>query len=273
MSVNKGVAAAQRKRTTTPQEQPRQRVPQPSINSSQMFGNQQQQPPQGRPAQQQYAQQQPNADEIEGIASISKMTIPQAITLITLRLGQTETRMQQLYKMQYEQRQGQGPHNADGNDNMILVDKEVIDSITQRLDELDQQTQQPSSENSQSTISSTDVALLKQQFETVKHVTSQNKIAMNSISKDYKQSIATFRKELGELKSQLSELQILMFDTSKQVLAISLGQRSDEGMDDAEEDEEENEEENEEEDEEEDEKEINPSKYTVLIEEGLTGDQ
>ena len=266
MSVNKGVAAAQRRRTTT-QEPPRQRMPQPSINSSQMFGNNASGPPQpGRPGQQQQQQQHP--DETEGIAGISKMTIPQAITLITLRLGQTETRMQHLYKLQYEQ--GHNVNNSgEGHENMILVDKEVIHSITQRLDELDQRIPELNTDNSQA-ISSTDITLLKQQFETVKHVTTQNKISMNSISKDYKQSIATVRKELAELKTQLSELQILMFDTSKQVLSLSLGHvEEDNEITNIDKDEDENEDE----DVDVESSVISNSNFQTLLEEGIIGDQ
>jgi hypothetical protein len=76
------------------------RGPQPSINSSQMFARQGQ-VPSGRLAgqhasmqqqnmQKQNYQQQQQQVQADKLSSVSKMTIPQAITLITLRLGAVE---------------------------------------------------------------------------------------------------------------------------------------------------------------------------------------
>jgi hypothetical protein len=105
MSANRSVQAAQRRRAG-PTSEPGipGRGPQPSINSAQLFANQArpgQGPsmPTGRLAgqqaemQQKQQMQQMQQQKTEGISSVSKMTIPQAITLITLRLGALESKI------------------------------------------------------------------------------------------------------------------------------------------------------------------------------------
>jgi len=121
MSANRAVQAAQRRRAGPPDPQPPGRGPQPSIHSAQAFYPQQPPAVGGRLAgqhhaqlqqqqhQQRYQQQQQqqrysapqNQYQEEpatatGIHGISKMTISQAITLITLRLGAVETKLMEM---------------------------------------------------------------------------------------------------------------------------------------------------------------------------------
>jgi len=96
MSSNRSVQAAQRRRSGAPE--PQRSTPQPSINSAQMFANQTRtgQGPNinpGRLAAQQVNMQQQIPQSTETISSVNKMTIPQAITLITLRLGAVESKL------------------------------------------------------------------------------------------------------------------------------------------------------------------------------------
>jgi len=110
MSANRSVQAAQRRRAGPTNSEPGipGRTPQPSINSAQMFANQQrggQGPniPNGRLAGQQAAMQQKQMQQqsyqqgeeqkIDKLSSVNKMTIAQAITLITLRLGAVESKL------------------------------------------------------------------------------------------------------------------------------------------------------------------------------------
>ena len=151
MSGNRSVQAAQRRRAGGPEPAAPGRGPQPSINSSQMFASQgQSQPSQGQSQprsgqvpsgrlagqhaqlQQQQMQQQQMSDsqQASGIAGISKMTFAQAVTLITLRLGKVET---QLYQMSNDSMSNThngmfNPEMEEGNENMVLIDKSIIDS-------------------------------------------------------------------------------------------------------------------------------------------------
>ena len=100
MSANRSVQAAQRRRAGPPEAG---RGPQPSINSAQMFAKQgsNQNVASGRlqgavqkqvqPQVQPQVKQQPQ--QPEKLSNVSKMTIPQAITLITLRLGAIESKL------------------------------------------------------------------------------------------------------------------------------------------------------------------------------------
>ena len=144
MSQNRAVQAAQRRRAGGPEPAAPGRGPQPSINSSQLFSQSQQQGQQGqgqmRPGtngrlagqqaqlQQQQMQQQMKQQMSEprdqGLASVNRMTLAQAITLITLRLGKVETHLQEHDNSQMS---GSG------------LDSGIIDVIMSRLDALESQ--------------------------------------------------------------------------------------------------------------------------------------
>jgi hypothetical protein len=147
---------------------------------------------------QQQQMQQPNAS---GLANINKMTLAQAITLITLRLGKVET---QLFNVL-----GQGSSSGfTGDDDHILVDKSVIQSLISRIDALEKK---PSASSNQ------DITLLKQQFETIKPIVVQSKTMNNAL----KQQIEVLKTELTETKELLSALQNLTMDNSNKLLAFS----------------------------------------------------
>ena len=222
MSANRSVQAAQRRQTKTPDPPPPGRGPQPSISSSQMFAagaNQRMGPGSGqvsgRLAGQQAAlsqkqmmeqakeqQQQSNA-----IGGINKMTIPQAITLITLRLGKVETQLL-----------NGSSFNSDGNsecdDDHILVDKNVIQSLIGRIDALEKKSGSNSGLNANS---NQDIALLKQQFETIKPIVVQSKNTSTAL----KQHLDQLRAELSETKELIAALQNLTMDNSTKILAFN----------------------------------------------------
>ena len=223
MSANRSVQAAQRRRAT-PQEggMPGSKGPQPSINSAQLFANQARpgsgpNMPTGRLAGQQAAlqqkqmqqpQQQQQQQQPEGISGVSKMTIAQAITLITLRLGAVETKMMAL---EHESPQGTGA-SFDGQENMVLIDKNVIQSIVSRLESLEKR----STTGTGSSVSGPEVALLKQQFETVKQAVIQTK----GVTTTMKTQVDSLKNELIETRELLSALQNLTMENSQKLMGF-----------------------------------------------------
>ena len=219
MSANRSVQAAQRRRAG-PQEGgiPGTKGPQPSINSAQLFANQARpgsgpNMPTGRLAGQQAAMQQKqmqqqHQQQPEGISGVSKMTIAQAITLITLRLGAVETKMMAL---EHESPQGTGT-SFDGQENMVLIDKNVIQSIVSRLESLEKR----STTSTGSSVSGPEVALLKQQFETVKQAVIQTKGATVTM----KTQVDSLKNELIETRELLSALQNLTMENSQKLMGF-----------------------------------------------------
>jgi hypothetical protein len=214
MSANRSVQAAQRRRAGPPETAPPGRGPQPSINSSQMFAaGQQQRPVTGRLAGQQAAQtqkqmmDQQQANNTSGSAAlggINKMTIAQAITLITLRLGKVETQL--LNKLSSNS-------NFTEEEDHILVDKNVIQSLISRIDALERR---PTGSATASP-SNQDILLLKQQFETIKPIVIQSKTTSTTL----KQQFDTLKNELNETKELVTALQNLTMDNSNKILAMT----------------------------------------------------
>lgn len=219
MSANRSVQAAQRRRAGPPEPAAPGRGPQPSINSSQMFAsnaNQRMGPGSGqvsgRLAGQQAAlsqkqmmeqqKQQMSNNSSEALGSINKMTIAQAITLITLRLGKVETQLIN------------GPTSSGlEDDDNVLVDKTLIHSLISRIDALEKRPQ-GSSANANS---NQDIMLLKQQFETIKPIVIQSKNSLPAL----KQQVDTLKTDLNETKELLTALQNLTMDNSNKILAFN----------------------------------------------------
>ena len=224
MSANRSVQAAQRRRTGPPDAGIPGRGPQPSINSAQMFANQAkpgQGPsmPTGRMAGQQAAlqqqqQQQQQAyqqkqQQKEGLSSVSKMTVPQAITLITLRLGAIESKLINTPES----------HSV-SMDEKLDIDSGIVQTIMSRLESLEKR-----SSSSNGTVSTPELNLLKQQFETVKQAVVQSKGATTSLVKEnvlLKTQVENLRKELTETKELLAALQNLTMDNSQKILELSV---------------------------------------------------
>jgi hypothetical protein len=227
MSANRSVQAAQRRQTKTPDPPSINRGPQPSISSSQMFAagaNQRMGPGSGQvsgrlagqqaalsqkqmmeQAKEQQQQQQSNA-----IGGINKMTIPQAITLITLRLGKVETQLL-----------SGSSFNSDGNsdcdDDHILVDKNVIQSLISRIDALERKSTTTGLTPGLNANSNQDIALLKQQFETIKPMVIQSK----NTSATLKQHLDQVKTDLNETKELVVALQNLTMDNSTKISAFN----------------------------------------------------
>jgi hypothetical protein len=128
------------------------------------------------------------------------MSVAQAITLITLRLGRVEQQLQQ-----YDP-----SSNTLSNEN---VDSSLIDSILQRLYTLEQQDPNISSD-------SQDLSNIKQQIESIKAnvLGIRNIFAMNGkVLDSYKVEIDSLKAELLETKNLLHILQNDKFDENDQV--------------------------------------------------------
>ena len=249
MSANRSVQAAQRRRAGGPEPAAPGRGPQPSINSSQMFsgqGQQQQQQQQIRPGttgrlagqqaqvqqqqqQQQQKQQMQNPMQQSGENGVSKITIAQAITLTTLRLGKVEM---QLYELAHQMEangseqgfSGQGVQGAEGMEDMVLIDKNLIDSIMSRLESLEKRSP---TNNAVGTGSSADITLLKQQFEAIKPSIANNTKATTALTKEHKEHkvlVDALRSEMANTKDLLAALQTMSMDNSQKIFQIMSGE-------------------------------------------------
>ena len=214
MSANRSVQAAQRRRAGPPEPQmPGRAGPQPSINSSQMFSGQSQ--GQGRsqntPLQRSVAQSS-SGQKGEGINSINKMTVTQAIMLITLRLGAIEQKM-----IANNMNGSSTSISLEGQENMVLIDRAVIESITNRLESLERR-----SSTTGTTASGPEISLIKQQMETFRQSIVQTKGTVSKENKELKSQLDTLKQELSETKELLNALQNLTMDNSQKLLAFSL---------------------------------------------------
>jgi hypothetical protein len=227
MSANRSVQAAQRRRAGPANGEPAitGRGPQPSINSAQMFANQArpgQGPniPTGRLAGQQAAMQQQDmqkqsyqqGQKADKLSSVSKMTIPQAITLITLRLGALESKMM-----------NSGDVHGSNFDGESGIDPGFLQSIMSRLESIEKR---PTS----GTSSSPELNLLKQQFETLKQAVVQSKGSTVTLAKEnvaLKTQIENLKKELTETKELVTALQNLTMDNSQKILDLTMGDTGD----------------------------------------------
>lgn len=226
MSANRSVQAAQRRRAGPANGEPPipGRSPQPSINSAQIFANQarpgqgpnippgrlagQQAASQQKQMQQQYGQQQDQrSDKLSGL---TKMTISQAITLITLRLGAVETKLMNIPE-------GGESINIDGE---TELDSGFLQSIVSRLESLEQR-----SVSTNGTTTTPELNLLKQQVDTLKQAVVQTKSSTTSLAKEntaLKQQMDSLKKELTETKELLTALQNLTMDNTQKIFDLSV---------------------------------------------------
>jgi hypothetical protein len=226
MSVNRSVQAAQRRRAGPSNNEPLVpgRKPQPSINSAQMFANQSKSGPgpnipTGRLAGQQEAMQQQQMQQqmhqqMQGqnndkLSSVNKLTVAQAITLITLRLGSIESKLMHMPEGL--------SMNMDTN-----VDPFMLQSIHSRLESLEKR----SDNTGTSDISlSPELKLIKQQLDTIKQAVVQNKNSVVNLVKEnniLKTQVENLKKELSETKELSQSLEKITFENSESILKLSM---------------------------------------------------
>ena len=216
MSASRSAQAAQRRRAGPSEASMPGRGPQPSINSAQMFANQARPGngpniPSGRLAgqqaafQQQQQMQQHQQSQKEGLNSVTKMSVPQAITLITLRLGALETKMMNL--------DSTSSFSTTGDNSSM----EMIKMFAERLDDLEKKTEGQTQIQSQDSKPSQELNVLKQQIEMMKQSLAQLKQTTGVLTKDKLQ----LQKDLQETMSLLVSLQNLTMENSQKLLELS----------------------------------------------------
>jgi len=212
MSANRSVQAAQRRRAGPPLEQ---RGPATSINSAQMFSQNSNNNmrgnniPSGKLAgqhasymQQSYMSQKMDSQQQEqsqnGIASINKLTIAQAITLITLRLGKLESHVQKSDDI------------AEYGISEKMED-DIVQNIFSRLESI---------ENRSTPGTFPELTLLKQNVDNIKPFISNTKVVVANIVKDLselKKTTDTLKDEITQLKELFLSLQSLVIENSQQI--------------------------------------------------------
>jgi hypothetical protein len=222
MSSSRSIQSAQRRRAGPNNSEPSipGRGPQPSINSAQMFANQVKPGsgphiPTGRLAgqhaalQQQQMQQKSHQDKTDKLSSVNKMTIPQAITLITLRLGALETKL------------------LSSGGTLEGGEIDIPTSSIERIERLEKLMAETSASNTNSQgISMSEFNLFKQQFEAFKqtyNVTAgQMKNGMGKEISSLKKELWDLKKELSDIKELTVALQQLALENSQKILELSV---------------------------------------------------
>ena len=196
------------RRTTQPAGR-QQRTPQTSIKSSQVFSSQPtreqtqyQQMNAKKQLQQQQLQQMKNYQqdyneehiEKQNVSGVTKMTIAQAITLITLRLGSVETKL-----------------NREFNHNVNNIDEETLVNVSNRLDSL---------ESKINLSSSTDY---KQQIDNLTQAIIQSKNFSNTLMKENKElktQLATLKKEMTDVKQLIENVKNMAMSNETKIFQM-----------------------------------------------------
>ena len=137
------------------------------------------------------------------------MTVPQAITLITLRLGALESKLLQMPEG--------GTNNMDRD---LDMDTSLLQSVMSRLESLEKRSV-PTSGN----VSTPELNLIKQQLDTIKQVVIQTKSSTANLVKEnilLKSQMDNFKKELFESKELLESLHKITLENSENILNLSI---------------------------------------------------
>jgi len=221
MSGNRSIQAAQRRRAGPTNNEPPipGRNPQTSINSAQIFANQARTgpgpniPTSRLGGQQESMQKQMAQGQNDKLSSVSKMTIPQAITLITLRLGVVENKLLQMPEMSNFNMNNDIDREPD-------VDMAVLETIMSRLESLEKR-----SASTNGVASTPELNSIKQQFETIKQAVVQTKTSTTNLVKEnvsLKTQMEEFKKDFSETKELLETLQKITFENSQRILNLTM---------------------------------------------------
>lgn len=194
---------APRQMPPPPQQQPQQRMPQPSIKSSQVFSTQQgqyqqpQQPQQMDPRKQSSRGNQYSNSNDYGVENTStpKMSLAQAITLITLRLGSVETKLM----------------NGEIGSSVNSIDGESLEQFNERLNLLEEKLNSSSTNN------------YKQQIDQLAEAIIQSKHLSNSLAKDNKElktELANLKKQFADIKNSVSEIDQLAKNNENKIFQM-----------------------------------------------------
>jgi len=187
MSGNRAISAAINRRTNNPPPQMKQQQPpKPSFNQPQQQQQQMRQ-------QQQQQQQQP------------KLSVSDAIALITIRLGRVETFINNLPPLdQLEQYASNS--QPEKHENMKIVDDAIFKSIISRLDKIEQ---------------------TKTTTSTTSPIVAANPIANHEIQSIREENIS-LKEEINELKNMVLQLQNYTLSTNQKLCDIIFSSDNDE---------------------------------------------
>ena len=221
MSSSRSVAAARQRRAgdSAPQLQPPARGPQPSIGSRQVFAQQppqqpqqqqrtsyaqyqqgQQGPPQqqvraGQPQQRvSFAQQQEQEQQQQPTGS-SPVTLPQMVTLLTLRLASLERGIMRSQRAGLQVSGG----NIEGDETLRLIDESVLISIADRLQNLEGSVFAEDSNNIDVSVNDAIVTALNDK-------------------------VVALQNELMDAKASISKLQLFTMETNQKLLNVVMQQ-------------------------------------------------
>jgi hypothetical protein len=178
--------------------------PGPNIPTGRLAGQQE-------AMQQQQMHQQMHQQNNDKLSSVSKLTVAQAITLITLRLGAIESKLMHM------------PEGLMNMDEKTSVDSFVVQSIHSRLESLEKRSDSGTSTSDLSL--SPELKLFKQQMETIKQAVVQNKNLLANLVKEnnmLKTQVENLKKELFETKELSQSLEKMTFENSQSILKLSM---------------------------------------------------
>jgi len=159
-----------------------------------------------------------------------KLTIEQAITLITLRLGRLEVSMQEI----------EGNENGTGSGGGMNAD--LAQNILERLDALEEESAGTSHSNVSGSIeyaTKSEVSLLSQKLDALKTVVSKSASASKKSASASASSPATetalnnLRNEVKELRDTLKSIETMVFGHDSQIMLLNMNAEANAIDDDA----------------------------------------
>ena len=139
----------------------------------------------------------------------TKLSISDAIALITLRLGRVETYIQKI-QIEGVPSSNNGEYVMEHDDNARIIDEDVFKNIISRLDALER--------------GHKNMALLSKQSALSNPTSNVDASELNSIH----ENISSLQNETGEIKDLVLKLQTYTMETNARLLDIVLNNQSDE---------------------------------------------
>jgi len=200
MSSSRSIAAARNRRsgdTSAPIQQ--QSRPNKSIGGQAAFVPQQQQQQQQtrRPGQQQIQQQQiPQVQQVQGPSAITKLSVSDAIGLVTLRLGRLEQFM-------FDVQAGVIETSGEARENSQVFDKSVITSIVNRIDTLEKRESASSSSSANNNAFAVQIKKLETELKDIKELLLHHIIKHEKLIVENDKKFSEIDATLDEFESKL----------------------------------------------------------------------
>jgi hypothetical protein len=160
-----------------------------SINSQQAFAQQQMNQRQAQGQNQRRPVTNPQESSLGQNMLAEKMSIPKAFTLVTIRLGRLEQYVQQL------QEESANSDNHENTENMRLIDNNIIQSITTRIENLEKKLTTSNDSKSQ-------ILKLETDIRETKDLLMMLMMKYEKFTLDTNEKMANLRNELCELIEQ-----------------------------------------------------------------------